>query len=65
MTDKEAYKAAVSTVQEAHAFLNLHRCINCEHYDALGSCAEHQTAIPDEYLYTPNDCPTWLQNAPF
>jgi hypothetical protein len=64
MTDKEAYTAAVQAFNDAQRFIDQHRCINCEHYTPAG-CTEHQTAIPADYLYTPNDCPTWLQKVPF
>jgi hypothetical protein len=64
MTDKEKYDKAVLAALAANTLLNLHRCINCDNYSTAG-CEVHQTPIPDDYLYTPNDCAQWLPIIPF
>lgn len=67
MTDKEAYNEAIKQSHEIGKFLELPRCISCEHYQTGGKgaqCVKHG-GIPDEYLYTPNECPDYQFEIPF
>ena len=52
--DKADYEAA-------QAFLAQPRCIMCEHYQTDGKAATctQNGPIPVEFLYTPNECPTY------
>jgi hypothetical protein len=68
MTDKQAYEAAVVALREARAFVDKPRCINCEHYQSAGksaTCVLYGQAIPDEYLWTPNECTGHEISIPF
>jgi hypothetical protein len=65
MTDKEKYEKAALAVRAGKEFIELNRCVNCEHYRPAGGCDVHKTAIDDEYLYTPNNCPDWHYLIPF
>ncbi len=61
LTDKEQFN-------EAAKFLQLPRCINCEHYQTGGneaSCAKLGQPIPLMYLYTPNECDSYEPGCPF
>lgn len=64
MTDKDAYEAAFQTMVEAQKLFNKPRCINCTNYHGQNTCVQHGE-IPDEYLYTPNECPDHSHAPPF
>lgn len=58
--DKTEYDAALK-------FIDLPRCIKCEHYQTgggKGACVKHGE-IPTEYLYTPNECGDYTDGVPF
>ena len=67
MTDKEAYNDAVRQADELRAFLDKPRCVTCQHYQSGGhgaACVMHG-AIPEEYLFTPNECGDYEIDIPF
>lgn len=67
MTDKENYDSALITSAEVGKFIALPRCIKCDQYQGNssgGACIKHGD-IPEEYLYTPNECQDYSEDIPF
>lgn len=63
MTDQDKYMKAKEALAAAEHFVNLPRCANCDHLTAKG-CTKHGP-VPDEYMYTPNECGDFEDIIPF
>jgi len=66
MTDKETYEAALRSKVAAEDYLNQSRCFDCEHLNKLhGNVCVFNGGVPDDYLYTVNECSDFHLIIPF
>jgi hypothetical protein len=61
--DKQHFEQATDELKKISAFLGKPRCITCEEFGPHG-CSQFG-AIPDEYLYKPNECKKYMLKIPF
>lgn len=64
--DRQAYEAALRAKVAAQDFLEKPRCFDCDHLDKIaGNVCVFNGGVPDDYLYTPNECPEFALIIPF
>jgi len=63
---KQIYEAALKKRVELDQFLSANRCFDCDNLDKInGNVCKFNGGVPDDYLYSINECEDFHYLIPF